>query len=327
MKKLLYGAGIVLAVFCLGIGLAGYYMAGIALTPTPYGLEDLDRTRMKADTLMPGSIAWYDSLKTLDILKDHWITGEDGFKLHACSVQAARPGEARGTAIVVHGHGDSHFVFLNLVRMYRDTLNFNVLFPDLQYHGYSEGDEIQMGWKDRLDVMRWIDVAHNLFGGDFMVLHGVSMGAATVMMASGEALPDYVKCFIEDCGYSSVYGEFTKNIKDMSPLIPRAVLLGASLTARLKYGWWFSEADCRKALARCERPMLFIHGEQDELVPFESLWENYNAKTHGYKEYWAVPGARHTESFYKYPQEYIRRVSAFFDKVQNLTEDGSIHHK
>lgn len=326
MKKLLSGVGIALVLFCLGTLLAGNYMLRYGITPDPHGLEDLERTRFKADTLMPGSIAWYDSLKTLNILKDHWISGEDGYRLHACSVPAPCPSEAKGTAIVVHGHGDSHYVFLNLVRMYRDSLHFNVLFPDLQFHGYSDGDEIQMGWKDRLDLKRWIAVAHQLFGGDFMVLHGVSMGGATVMMTSGEQLPEYVRCFVEDCGYSSVYGMFAKGMQDIDPRIPTFILYGASVITRIKYGWWFSEADCRKALSRCERPMLFIHGEEDELVPFEHLQENYNAKTKGYKEYWAVPDARHTESYYKYPQEYIRRLSAFFETVHKMIEDGSINY-
>jgi Hydrolases of the alpha/beta superfamily len=113
----------------------------------------------------------------------------------------------------------------------------------------------------------------------------------------------------------------------MSPLIPKAVLWGASVVTRLKYGWWFSEADCRKALARCDRPMLFIHGDEDALVPFEHLWDNYNAKTQGYKEYWAVPGARHAESYVKYPEEYTRRVSAFLNTVHKMIEDGSIYDK
>lgn len=327
MKKLLRGLGIALVVLIAVMGLVGNFIVGMALTPTPYGQEDFERTCAKADSLMPGSTAWYDSLKTQNILKDHWITGEDGYKLHACSVPAARPEEAGGTVVVVHGHGDSHVVFMNLVRLYRNVLNYNVFFPDLQYHGYSEGDEIQMGWKDRLDVIRWTEVAHNLFQDDFMVLHGVSMGASTVMMTGGEPLPDYVKCFVEDCGYSSVYGELAKNLKDMSPLIPKAVLWGASVVTRLKYGWWFSEADCRKALARCERPMLFIHGDEDALVPVEHLWENYNAKTQGYKEYWVAPGARHAETYVKYPEEYTRRVSGFLNTVHKMIEDGSIYDK
>ena len=179
MKKVLHVAAIALVALSLNSCLAGKYMSDYALKPTPHGVDDIERTRHKADSLMPGSTAWYDSLRAQGILKDAWTTSDEGYKLHACYVPAAKPEEAQGTAIVVHGYTDNHFVFLYLVRMYRDTFNYNVLFPDLQYHGYSEGDEAQMGWKDRLDVMKWIEIAHNEFKDDFMVLHGVSMGAAT----------------------------------------------------------------------------------------------------------------------------------------------------
>ena len=324
MKKLFNAAAILLMAISLNSCLAGKFMAHYALTPKVHGEADIERTRHKADSLLPGSTAWYDNLKTQGILKDHWITNDEGLKLHACSVPAANPAEANGTAIVVHGYGDNHYVFLYLVRRYRDQLNYNVLFPDLQYHGYSEGDEIQMGWKDRLDVMKWIDVAHDLFKDNFMVLHGVSMGAATVMMTSGEQLPDYVKCFVEDCGYSSVRGQFTKNLKDMSPLLPKVILTSASIVTKREFGWSFPEADCRKALAKCEKPMLFIHGDADDFVPFEHLWENYNAKKQGYKEYWVAPGAVHANSYAKYPEEYTRRVSNFLKTVHNMIAVGNL---
>ena len=157
-----------------------------------------------------------------------------------------------------------------------------------------------------------------------MVLHGVSMGAATVMMTSGEQLPDYVKCFVEDCGYSSVRGQFTKNLKDMSPLLPKVILTSASIVTKREFGWSFPEADCRKALAKCEKPMLFIHGDADDFVPFEHLWENYNAKKQGYKEYWVAPGAVHANSYAKYPEEYTRRVSNFLKTVHNMIAVGNL---
>lgn len=324
MKKVIRLAAIALAVFSLNSCLAGKFMAHYALTPTPHGVDDIERTRHKADSLMPGSTAWYDHYKAQGILKDEWITSDDGYKLHACYIPAADPKNAKGTAIVVHGYGDNHYVFLYLVRMYRDQLNYNVLFPDLQYHGYSEGDEIQMGWKDRLDVMKWIEVAHEKFNDDFMVLHGVSMGAATVMLTSGEKLPDYVKCFVEDCGYCSVTDQFKKNLDDMSKLLPNVIITSASIVSGKEFGWRFEDADCRKALAKCEKPMLFIHGDADDFVPFSHLDENYNAKIHGYKVKWVAPGAVHANSYAKYPEEYTRQVSNFLKTVHNMIAVGNL---
>lgn len=323
MKKIFNIAAIALMAISLNSCLAGKFMAHYALTPTPHGVDDIERTRHKADSLLPGSTAWYDGYKAQGILKDEWITSDDGYKLHACYIPAKDPANAQGTAIVVHGYGDNHFVFLYLVRMYRDQFNYNVLFPDLQYHGYSEGDEIQMGWKDRLDIMKWIEVAHEKFNDDFMVLHGVSMGAATVMFTSGEKLPDYVKCFVEDCGYCSVTEQFEKNLDDMSKALPNAIITSSGIVSGKEFGWKFKEADCRKALAKCERPMFFIHGDADDFVPFEHLWENYNAKKIGYKDYWVAPGAVHANSYAKYPEVYTKKVENFLKTVKNMIAVGN----
>ena len=291
-------------------------MSNFALTPTPHGVDDIERTRHKADSLLPGSTAWYDGLKAQGVLRDTFIVGYNDFKVHACYVPAKNPASAQGTAIVIHGYGDNHFVFLYLVRMYRDDLNYNVLFPDLQYHGYSEGDHIQMGWYDRYDIEKWIPVAHDIFKDDFMVLHGVSMGGATVMMTSGDPLPEYVRAFVEDCGYASVVMQFNNNRKQSFAFIPPDVLQSASLVTKMKYGWGFWQASSIKQLKKCDRPMLFIHGDADDFVPFEHLWKNYEAKTKGYKEMWVAHGAVHANSFAKYPDTYKERVEEFLDRVK-----------
>ena len=318
MKRIIYLAAALLMAFCATGCMAGRFMSTYALQPTPHGIDDIERTRHKADSLMPGSTAWYDGLKAQGILKDTTIVGYRDFKVHACYVPAKTPESAQGTAIVVHGYGDNHLVFLYLVRMYRDLFNYNVLFPDLQYHGYSEGDHIQMGWYDRLDIEKWIEVAHNIFRDDFMVLHGVSMGAATVMMTSGDPLPEYVRAFVEDCGYASVFLQFNNNRKQTFWFIPPDVLQSASLVTRNKFGWGFWEASSLKQLEKCDRPMLFIHGDADDFVPFSHLQLCYDAKVKGYKEMWVAEGAVHANAYAKHPEEYQRRVYQFLQKVKSM---------
>ena len=324
MKKILY----VFAAFILAISanscLAGKFMTKYALAPTVHGVDDIERTRHKADSLMPGSTAWFDSLMTIGIMKDTIVMGYNKHKVYAAYAPAKDPETANGTALIVHGYGDNHFVFLYLARMYRDQLNYNVFMPDLQYHGYSEGDAIQMGYLDRFDILNWINVARSVFPQDFMVLHGVSMGAATVMFTSGEPLPHYVKCFVEDCGYNSVRGQFEKNLKESFPFIPKSILNSASIVTHNKYGWYFSEADCTPALNRCEKPMLFIHGDADDFVPFEDLQKNFDAKILGYKEMWVAPGAVHANSYAKYPKEYTERVYYFLKTVHRMVEAGNL---
>lgn len=316
MKKIFHFAAIGLIALAATGCMAGKFMANYALNFEPHGVADIERTRHKADSLLPGSTAWYDSLKLAGILKDTVITGYNGYKVHSCYVPAADPANAQGTAVVVHGYGDNHFVFLYLVRMYRDDLNFNVVFPDLQYHGYSEGDHCQMGWFDRYDVEKWADVGHDIFKNDFVLLHGVSMGGATVMMASGDPLPSYIRCIIEDCGYSSVVSQFYGNLRDTFPYLPPDILLSASLVTKQQHGWSFFKASAVDQLEKSTVPMLFIHGDADDFVPIKHLWKNLKAKKNGYKEYWVAPGATHANSFQRYPDLYKQHVSSFITKVK-----------
>ncbi len=318
MKTILKLFVILFSVLTLNSCLAGKFMCKYALTPTPHGIEDIDRTRHKADSLQPGSTAWYDQLQQAGVIKDTTILGYRNNKVYAMYAPAKDPANARGTAVIVHGYGDNHFVFIYLARMYRDDLNYNILMPDLQYHGYSEGDHIQMGWNDRLDVEKWIGVAHDIFQDDFMVVHGVSMGASCVMMLSGDPQPDYVRCYVEDCGYSTVMGQFQHNLKQSFPIIPKDVLNSASIVCKKRYGWSFKEASAIEQLAKCDRPMLFIHGNADDFVSFSNLQQNYDAKVNGYKEMWVTEGSVHANSFARYPEEYKKRVEEFLTRVKGM---------
>ena len=297
--------------------LVGKYMCNYALLPEEHG-NDIEGDRAKAESRYPGIIKWYDGLHDSGIFKDTTIIGEGGFKLHAVYAPASKPSKAQGTAIVIHGYTDNHLCFLNLVRMYRDSLNYNVMVPDLHYHGYSEGKAVQMGWLDRLDIERWIPLAHDIWPDDFMVIHGVSMGAATTMMVSGDELPGYVRAFVEDCGYTSVWDQYKHNLKDQFHLPPFPVLTSASIVCKNRYGWDFKEASSVKQLEKCDRPMLFIHGENDDFVPTEHVYKNYEAKTKGYKELWIAPGSEHAMSYKDHPAEYTARVRAFLAKVKEM---------
>ncbi|MBR5735214.1 MAG: alpha/beta hydrolase [Bacteroidales bacterium] len=318
IRKLIKLTAFILVIITLDSCLAGRYMCNYALQPTPHGEDDIDRTRDKADSLLAGSTAWYDNLKQQGILKDIYAEGFNGNRVHAVYAPAADPANANGTAVIVHGYTDNHYVFLYLVRMYRDELNYNVMVPDLQYHGYSEGEAVQMGWFDRYDVEMWTEKAHEIFNDDFTVVHGVSMGAATTMMMSGDNLPDYVKAFVEDCGYSSVWDQFTANLKQSFHLPPFPILNSANTVCRKRYGWDFKEASSVNQLAKSYLPMLFIHGDADDFVPFEHLQKNYDAKTAGYKEMWVAEGAVHANAFASHPEEYKQHVSDFLQKVKTL---------
>ena len=237
---------------------------------------------------------WVDSLERTGALRDTVILGSEGERLHAIYAAAPRPTDR--TAVIVHGYTD---------------MGCNILLPDLYYHGQSEGRAIRMGWKDRFDVLRWMDIANDIFGGDTrMVVHGISMGAATTMMVSGEEQQPYVKCFVEDCGYTSVRDQFSKELKEQFGLPAFPLLDAASWLCGLKYGWTFGEASSLEQVKKSRLPMLFIHGDADDYVPTRMVYPLYGAKP-GDKELWVVPGASHANSYRDNREEYTRRVGEF----------------
>lgn len=285
------------------------YLLGYALSPGDRS-RNVEQTWHDMDEHYPGMIAWRDSLAALHLWRDTLIKADDGATLHAYYVKNGQP-TAR-TAVLIHGYTDNAVRMAHLGRMYLDSIHFNLLLPDLRNAGESDGDHFQMGWYDRLDVKRWAKTAPTLFGDSVrMVVHGISMGAATTMMLSGERdLPTSIKAFVEDCGYTSVDDQFSKEITERFGL-PRFPLVPlASRLCRLKYGWTFEEASSLEAVKQCDRPMLFIHGDNDNFVPTCMVYPLYAAKR-GEKQLWIAPHSAHAMSYHDHPNEYLDIVRKF----------------
>lgn len=258
---------------------------------------------------------WVDSLRHNSALLDTFIIANDGKKLHALYVKS--PNTAPNTALIVHGYTDNAVRMLMIGHMYNEKFGYNILLPDLRAHGKSEGEYIQMGWRDRLDVMRWIDVTKEIYGDTTsIVIHGISMGAATTMMVSGEDIPDNVKCFVEDCGYTSAWDEFAYKLKNEFGLPAFPLLYTTSFYCQMKNGWGFKEASALEQIKKCNRPMLFIHGDQDTYVPTSMVYELYDAKP-GNKEIWVVPGVGHANAYWDFTDEYINKTKTFVSKYIN----------
>ena len=107
---------------------------------------------------------WVDSLQTAGALRDTVIADPQGVRLHA--LYAAAPVPTDRTAVIVHGYTDCAVRMLMIGYLYNHDLGYNILLPDLYYHGQSEGRAIRMGWLDRFDLLRWMEIADGIFGGD-----------------------------------------------------------------------------------------------------------------------------------------------------------------
>lgn len=314
IKITLYALLGLFVAICAILIFASHYMLGFSLDPDP-NRRDIDSTYSVLYGRFPDMKPWVDSVKANGHLKDTFVVTSDGERHHAYYMKSDK---AEGkTAIVVHGYKDSAIKYFYFCRMYNRDLGYNVLLPELHGHGLSDGEDIQMGWKDADDVINWIGIAENIFHNDEfptkMIVHGVSMGAATTMNVSAKELPDYVNAFIEDCGYTSVWDEFTMQLKDMFSLPAFPLMHITSSLCDSKFGWHFKEASPLQSVAKCTKPMLFIHGDADKFVPFKMLDPLYKAKPEP-KEYWIAPGSEHARSYQDYPKEYTEKVRSFLDK-------------
>lgn len=311
-KNIRYGLLGLLAVAVVALTGGSFYMLGYSLTPKDNKGKDIPGSYEYMHSKYPFITPWLDSLQTTGALRDTFIINRKGRQLHAMFASAAKPTDK--TAVIVHGYTDNAIRMLMIGYLYNNDLNYNILLPDLQDNGLSEGPAIQMGWKDRLDVLNWMNIANDIFGKHTqMVVHGISMGAATTMMVSGEAQQPFVKCFVEDCGYTSVWDEFSFQLKDMFGLPEFPLMYTTSWLCNAKYGWNFQEASSLEQVKKCSLPMFFIHGDADTYVPTRMVYPLYEAKSEP-KELWIVPGATHAMSYKDYPQEYTERVKKFVGK-------------
>lgn len=302
---------LILLVLLLGAGLffASQYMLSYSLQPTCEAYDE-ESTLIKKAKEYPWQKDWIDSLRECRGLHElRIISQQNGTALHAIYMPAVVPNSK--TALLVHGYGCYSLDMIHIAYIYHHVLGMNVLMPDLYGHGESMGDHVNMGWLDRIDVLQWVTVADSLYGGNTqMVMHGISMGGATVMMASGEQVPACVRAYVDDCGYTSVWDEFAGELRARFSLPTFPLMYTTSWLCRQRYGWDFREANSMKQLAHCRLPMLFIHGDKDTFVPTRMVYELYRCKPQP-KRIWISKGSKHAQSYSDHPEEYTKQVTSF----------------
>ncbi len=220
-----------------------------------------------------------------------YIASKDGLRLHGYFFRAVP--SADKTVILAHGYNSKGLHMHGFAKLYYEKWGYNVLVPDARAHGESEGKYIGFGWLDRKDYIKWINKAIELTGGkSSIVLHGISMGGATVLMTTGESLPEQVKAVVSDCAYTSAYDELSWQMDRIYHLPAFPLLNSTSLMSRIIAGYFFKEASALEQVKKTRLPILFIHGGSDSFVPHEMAKRLYDAAACG-KELLIIPGAGH----------------------------------
>ncbi|MDQ0352867.1 fermentation-respiration switch protein FrsA (DUF1100 family) [Alkalibacillus filiformis] len=312
-KKLLIFLGSFFVVVLVGLAFAGnyFYDQGIKRgTEVELHREDEAVNVVATDEsqmLIDEANDWYDEQDT-EIVE---ITAYDDLNLVAQFIES--DSDEQKAVILAHGFRNTSDNMGKLAKFYYDK-GFDILIPDARGHGESEGDYIGYGWHDRHDYVDWIDVLIEEYSAEDIILHGNSMGAATVLMTSGEELPKQVRGIIADSGYSSVKDELAHQLNHIYGLPAFPLLEVTSVVTNIRAGYTLGKASAIDQVKQNELPLFIIHGEDDDLVPTEMAYEIAEA-TAGDYELWIVPGAGHTKVFDNVTEEFYERVRSFINTV------------
>ncbi len=244
--------------------------------------------------------------------KTYTITARDGVTLYGKYYEYA-PGAV--TELMFHGYrgtaerdlgGGVHRAF---------SLGRNVLIVDQRTSGRSGGHTITFGIREHEDCLDWVDLAIRELGEDCrLILTGISMGAATVLMAAGRELPKNAVGILADCGYTSAREIICKCARDLK-LPPKLIYPFIKLGGRL-FGHFDVDAySPLEAMKTCRLPVVFFHGAADDFVPCSMSQANFDACSSP-KRLIITPGADHGLCYMLEPDTYLQEVADFF------TENG-----
>lgn len=214
--------------------------------------------------------------------------------------------ETNKWAIILHGYRSNPSSVLTIGEHFSEK-GYNVLIPSMRACADSEGEYVGMGWLDKEDLKCWINLIIEENKNAEIILHGSSMGAATVLMASGDELPANVKNIIADSGYTSVWDIFASEAKARFNLPEFPVLNMFQIVANRKAKYDIKEASSLEQVKKSKTPILFIHGDKDDFVPeymCEKLYDAANCK----KEKMIIHGAGHTDGKYREPEKYYNTI-------------------
>ena len=252
---------------------------------------------------------WIDEARSLPH-ENFEIRSFDGLKLRAKYYECNKDGIVE---LLFHGYkGNSERDMSGAIERCF-ALGRNAFIVDQRACGASEGRVVTFGAKEYRDCLSWIDFAIEHFGPDVkLIISGVSMGAATVVLAAGEKLPKNVLCALADCGYSSTEKIIKKVIKEMrlpSDLLYPLVRLGGIIFG----GFDTNDKVPLDAISRATIPVILIHGDADGFVPCYMSEELYEACS-SEKSFVKIAGADHGLAFPADKKGYLSAISDFQNK-------------
>lgn len=308
------------AIKALGIGAVSAYALCTAvdevlfnrkLTPSP----KISRKVSACDTEHLGTYL-EENLKWVENYgyERHFIVSDRGERLVGYFMKAK--GESNRFVFCAHGYRSYAKKEFAAVIQYYLANGINVFMIDHVASGESEGKYCTFGFNEKKDCLKWLYYMNETFGSDIeIILHGVSMGGATVCMLSGDPnLPKNVKAVISDCGFSLATEFFSHKLSKMG--IKGKVLVDlVNLTSKINHGIDFKKIAPIEEVKKAKLPFLFIHGEKDNLVPSYMARELYEACASDKKTLLIIENADHAQAYFKDKQKYESVLKEFLENI------------
>lgn len=216
-------------------------------------------------------------------------------------------------AIVIHGYSADTAVMSHYAWKYH-TLGYNVILPHMVGHDSDSVRYCSMGYYDKIVITDWINYIVNMNPEAKILMHGVSMGSATTMLVTGEDIPENVVCAIADCGYTSCWDEYSYQAKQMFHIPAFPVLHCANAASKRRKNFDFKKCAPIEAVKKSKTPTLFIHGADDDFVPYHMMQPLYDSCSASDKQMLTVPGSFHANAAFANNELYWNTVEEFTAK-------------
>lgn len=215
--------------------------------------------------------------------------------------------------IINHGYTANHYVTYQFTDAFFEE-GYNVLLVDMRSHGKSEGKFASYGYNESKDISLWVEWIKNKVDKDaYIGLHGQSMGAATMLLYGGTHEND-VKFVISDCGFTNAKDAIKFQFKQAKvPFYPLYDL--ARMKVKRKFKFDFNNISPQDAILNSRIPVLFVHGEEDSVVPTWMSIDMYNSKKGSHDMIYLVPNAKHMESYSKNTENYKSKIREFLGNL------------
>ncbi len=302
---------IILAVICIAVFAISYWTYTVTFySPKKRNYDIFDIP--KGELYDKSKEALIELIKDMDALsyEEVRIKGADGTPLFARYYHVA---DGNPVEIQFHGYRGTGIRDFCSNPHLALTIGRNVLIVDQRGIGQSGGTVISFGIKERYDVLSWIDYAKERFGENVKIyLSGVSMGATTVVMASGFGLPDNVKGIVADCPFSApeeIIQSVAKQMGYPPKLAMPFIKLGALVFGKFNLSETTAEAEAKKS----KTPILIIHGLEDDIVPCKMSEKIYFANPEKIRRE-VFEGAGHGLSYVIDTPKYKRIVKEFYQE-------------